>query len=40
MKTDYNHKIQYWKYEDQQNGNNQKTKMGKKTNKSMDILSH
>ena len=30
-KTDYNHQKQYWQHENQQNDNNQKTKMGRKT---------
>ena len=30
-KTDYSHQKQYWQHEDPQNGNNQKTKMGRKT---------
>ena len=30
-KIDYSHQKQYWQQEDQQNGNNQKTKMGRKT---------
>ena len=30
-KTDYSHKNQYWRHEDQTTENNQKTKMGRKT---------
>ena len=36
--TDYNHLKQYWQHKNQQNDNNQKTKMKKKTN-SKDVLS-
>ena len=30
-RTDYSHQKQYWQYENQQNDNDKKTKMGRKT---------
>ena len=30
-RTDYSHQKQYWQHEDQQNDNNKKTKVGRKT---------